>query len=331
MDNSTQPRPVFVVGMNGSGTTMLLDSLGRHPELYAFPRETRLIPHLFATQKGFGDLRSDDNFFKLWNTVLGLGVFEYVNDHQPLEIPADWRSYPRSLAGVLDGVFGLFAAREGKQRWCEKTPQYIQHMPLLLELFPEARFVHVIRDGRDCAASFNRRWLRTPELTMYRWKKVVAEGHMQGKLLGEDKYMEVRYEDLTANPEVWLRRICEFIGVPFDAAITESSQPYLNSDRVAAGLVPNSGKWKTYFDPEKLRVLEQIGGSALASFGYPTDFPDSSVNLSALQRKGFAARDSVAQYVREIGLKLSGKIERPWSVILGRPFVAIRQRRQNRY
>ena len=331
MDNSNQPRPVFVVGMNGSGTTMLLDNLGRHPELYAFPRETRLIPHLFAAQKGFGDLRSDDNFFKLWNTVLGLGVFQYVNEHEPLVIPADWRDYPRSMAAVIDGVFRIFAEREGKRRWCEKTPQYIQHMPLLLELFPEARFVHVIRDGRDCAVSFNRRWLRTPELTMYRWKKVVAEGHMQGKLLGSDKYMDVRYEDLTADPEFWLRKICEFIEVPFTPAITVSSQPYLKSDNGGAGLVPNSGKWKTYFAPEKVELLEQIGGSVLAQFGYATDFPESSMNLSALQRKGYAVRDSVAQYLREIGLKVTGKIERPWSVILGRPFVAMRQRRQNRY
>ena len=84
--------PVFVVGMNGSGTTMLLDNLGRHPQLYAFPMETRLIPHLVATCHRFGDLNQDDNFRRLWDEVLGLTVFEYANGHSKLPLPEDWRN-----------------------------------------------------------------------------------------------------------------------------------------------------------------------------------------------------------------------------------------------
>ena len=57
--------PVFVVGMNGSGTTMLLDSLGRHPALYAFPKETRLIPYLMSRVSTYGDLTVDANFQRL--------------------------------------------------------------------------------------------------------------------------------------------------------------------------------------------------------------------------------------------------------------------------
>jgi len=335
---SEQAKPVFIVGMNGSGTTMLLDNLGRHPELYAFPRETRLIPYLISTHARFGDLDDDENFRRLWEEVLGMNVFEYVNDHSHVPLPEDWKHYPRNLAGVLDGVFRYFAARENKQRWCEKTPQHVQHMDKLAVLFPLARFIHVIRDGRDSAASFNRRWYRTPELTLFRWKKVVSAGHRQGEAMGPQRYMEVRYEDLTTHPELWLKKICEFIEVPYDEAVLVSAQPYLktasSSEEQVEGagrLKPNSGNWKKYFSKSKKRRLERIGGRTLALFGYETTSADSDFDPPAWKRRLWTVKDYITQYGREIGLKMTGKIERPWRVILSRPFTASKQRGENQY
>jgi len=320
--------------MNGSGTTMLLDNLGHHPDLYAFPKETRLIPHLQATAGRFGDLQSDDNFLRLWKSVCELSVFRQVNGDMPVPVPDNWSDFPRSLAAVLDGVFGYFAGKEGKPRWCEKTPQHIQHMPLLADMFPGAKFIHVVRDGRDCAASFNRRWLRSPALTMFRWKKVTIKGRLSAKQLDEDAYMEVRYEDLTTEPEQWLRKVCEFIDLPYDVSVTQSSRPYLKKSAAkeeASGLVPNSGNWKNHFSAGQIQQLEEIGGAALTAFGYQAGRPDGDRNLSGPERKLLAARDAVMQYGREIGLKLTGKIDRSWGVILGKPLIAFRQRRQNKY
>ena len=169
-----QLSPVFIVGMNGSGTTMLLDSLGNHPDLYAYPRETRLIPNLIHNVDRYGDLNNDENFLRLWHAVLGIPAFrgkKYKSPKPPL--PANWRDFPRNLAAVLDAVFRYFALTHGKIRWCEKTPQHVQHLQNLHAVFPGAKFIHIIRDGRDCAASFHRRWRRQPELTIYRWKKVI--------------------------------------------------------------------------------------------------------------------------------------------------------------
>ena len=141
----------------------------------------------------------------------GLAVFRDTNGNAPIPLPATWRDYPRSLAAILDAIFGYFAARENKHRWCEKTPQHVQHLVALSQQFPAAKFIHVIRDGRDCAVSFHRRWLRQPELTVFRWKKVVAIGREQGRQLGTDRYLETRYEDLTTQPEQSLRRISAFL------------------------------------------------------------------------------------------------------------------------
>ena len=316
---------------------MLLDNLGRHSELYAFPRETRLIPYLISSLDRFGDLGDDGNFRRLWEEILGMTVFSYANNNHRPPLPEDWRDYPRDLASVLDGVFRYFAAREGKQRWCEKSPQYAQHLTGLAQLFPRARFVHVIRDGRDCAASFNRRWRRTPELSLYRWKKVVREGRRQGAQLTGNRYMEVRYEDLTTNPDANLRQICTFLGVQFEAAVLQSAQPYLNTldlhstDATPGSLRPNSGAWKTWFAAGSIDRLERIGGATLDLFGYETAMPASDYDPPGYRRKIWTIRDYMVQFLREIVLRLLGRNKKPWHVILSRPFVAYRQRSENKY
>lgn len=326
--------PVFVVGMNGSGTTMLLDSLGRHPELFAFPRETRLIPYLMIDSQRFGDLGVDDNFRALWDEARNLPAFVVVNGLRPLPLPPDWARYPRSVAAVLDAIFRSFASREGKRRWCEKTPQHVQHIARLADAFPEASFIHVIRDGRDCAASFKRRWGRTPELSIYRWKKVVAEGRRQGVSIGAGRYMEVRYEDITGEPEYWLRRICGFLGIPFNSAVLESSQPYLDaadSPVSGGGLRPNTGNWHKAFSSSTVDRLERIAGDKLRNLGYATQSAGGDHDPGPLRRWQWSYGDMVRQYIREILLKLHGRIERPWRVILMKPRVSRTQRKTNRF
>ncbi|MFO1468548.1 MAG: sulfotransferase [Steroidobacteraceae bacterium] len=326
------PRPIFVVGMNGSGTTMLLDCLGRHPQLYAFPRETRLIPYLMSREAGFGDLKVEANYRRLWDEVSNLFVFREANGGVPVPMPADWQQRPRSLASVLDAVFGHFAAAQGKHRWCEKTPQHVQHIAALAVRFPQARFVHMVRDGRDCAASFARRWKRQPELTIFRWKKVVLAGRRQGEALSAGSYREVRYEDLTAQPEATLRSLCDFLGLPFDAAILESAQPYLQgAGEGGRSLRENSGKWRRQFDERLQRRLERIAGRVLASCGYQTNAPDADVNPPGWKRRYWSAAEILRQYGREIGLKLKGDIQRPWRVILMKPLIALRQRQHNEF
>ena len=315
---------------------MLLDSLGRHPQLYAFPYETRLFPYLAAKERELGDLNDDTRFRLLWNEVLGIPAFQRASSGEPTALPLDWRGTPRNLAGIIEAVMSTFAATESKTHWCEKSPQYAQHVALLHELFPKARFIHVVRDGRDCAVSLNRRWLRSPVLTIYRWKKLVTECRRQSQALPDTLYFEVRYEDLTAEPEQWLRRLCKFLGLSFVESVLESSQPYMRAPADAAspdaakGIRQNTGNWKTYFPLNVQSQLESIGGATLNEFGYKTSRPHSNVDLSRVRRQVLVAKDSAAQFVREVKLKLGGEIERPWRVILAKPFNARKQRAHNK-
>ncbi len=265
--------PVFVVGMNGSGTSMMLDSLGRHPDLYAVPHETLMMPYIIEQARRFGNLEVDENFFAYGRFALDqMPVLRRITGTDRLELPGNWLAQPRTVAGVFDGIFGSLAVGQNTRRWCEKTPDHVQHIRTLAEVFPDAGFVHMIRDGREVAASISRRQLRHPELVMYRWKKLVAEGRAAGAGIG-NRYLEVRYEDLTSDPRAQMQRLCRFLQVRFTDEILQSRLPQNpNRKQLPRGelgaISPNPVKWPNYFDSATVRRLEEIGGRMLGELGY---------------------------------------------------------------
>jgi hypothetical protein len=314
------PAPVFIVGMNGSGTTMLLDCLDSHPNLFGFNRETRLLPYLITSLPKYGDLRRDDNFRRFWQAVANIPTIRLANNGVAPELPPDWRERERSAAGAIDGVFSGFALQAGKRRWCEKTPMHALHIRRFAELFPQARFVHIVRDGRACAHSFHRRWHYTPERTMYRWKKVVEEARAQGREIA-DRYLEVRFEDLTADPRRWMSTVCAFLGEPFVEEVLAPSRLRWSTGSTDTQIVPRSPAWKEHFDAARQRRLEHIGGRMLALLDYPTDCPEGDHDPAWLLRKFWLYRD----YVRE-GIRKANRRNQASRVV-----AAIKQRLTTRY
>lgn len=324
-------KPVFVVGMNGSGTTMLLDSLGQHPELYGFPWETKLIPHWIASVGKFGDLEIDENFLSLWNSVCMLPDFRRVNDGVdgvPPSLPENWRQFPRNLASILDAVFRFFALKEGKTRWCEKTPQHVQHMPKLKKLFPNAKFIHIIRDCRASVASNYRRFGSTPEYTAWRWRNVVQEGRQQGVKLG-NSYMEINYEEVTTNPQHWMREICSFLELPFDEVVLLSARRQ-DLDTKSHGsnvgkIEANTAKWKQHLSSRTVLQIEKISGALLQELGYSIKHTPGAEDPSRMMRSYWKWRDWSRQFLPMVIKKLRGKSGLSWSYIFGRLVSALKQ------
>ncbi len=295
---SPTAEPVFIVGMNGSGTSMLLRCLGRHPELYRFPEETKLLPYFIRSLPKYGDLNNDKNYLRLWNDLKNIFAFRKVNKGLPPPLPAEWRDVPRDFGSIVDKIFRYFASTEGKIRWCEKTPMHALHIHTLASVFPDARFLHIIRDGRDCAASFHRRWGYKPERTIFRWKNVVREARRQGASLG-GRYFEIRYEELTRAPEPAMRRICTFLDVSFDDMMlrpSRSGSRDVHSESKV--IVPNYGKWRIYFHERQMYRLEKIAGQMLAELNYPTDYPSSDFDPPRLFIKFWTYKDDIGVLFR---------------------------------
>ena len=331
-EGQSSSAPVFVVGMNGSGTSMMLDSLGRHPQLYALPDETLMMPYIIMRAHRFGDLTDDANFLKLWRFAIDeIPALVRFNGGSKPEVPTDWNRFPRTIAGVFDGIYSALAAKKGKRRWCEKTPDHVQHLPLLSATFPDARFIHLIRDGREVSCSINRRQHRTPELVIYRWKKLVEMGQIGGRALG-DRYIEIRYEDLTADPESQMRRACRFLEVEFSPEVLQSRMPQNPTRRALAKgqlgeISSNPTKWPDYFDARTVGKLEAIGGKKLTELGYEVATHGDS-DPGRVRRRFWRYRDFLRLTRRRVK---SGARFRSWGNVARFLYFSIKQYGSKRY
>jgi len=159
----------------------------------------------------------------------------------------------------------------------------VLNMPSLAELFPESRFVHIVRDGRDVALSLMEVDFGPDSIdeAALRWRRSVRQGRRVGGLLGPGRYLEVRYETLVAEPGDVLPRICSFLDLRFDEAMlryfeTAGSALRGMNDR-QRGHHPNVHSpptvgirdWRRQMNSAQVAAFEAIAGDALEELGYP--------------------------------------------------------------
>src|SRR5215470_8844570 len=148
-------RPIFVLGCPRSGTTLLQLMLHAHPRI-AIPPETRFLLPAYERRGSFGDLADPAARERLADFVTGPGGRFAELGLDADEVRRRIVAAPGTLGSALGAVLAAYAARHGKARWGDKRPAYALHAGVLLRLFPDAQFLHLVRDGRDCVASLQR-------------------------------------------------------------------------------------------------------------------------------------------------------------------------------
>jgi hypothetical protein len=200
---------------------------------------------------------------------------------------------PPSYADAVRRVLGLFAARQGKPRYADKTPGHVLRIGLLGELFPEARFVHVIRDGRSSWLGYRERGFGPQSLAdaAFNWKGRVLRGRKAGLALGPSRYREVRYEGLVEHPEATLEPLCRFLDLEYEPDMLryhERAETVLAGmgasgrtafENVARPLTKGMRDWRQELSFEEQALFDAIAGELLGELGYERTPSPASASL----------------------------------------------------
>ena len=288
------PNPMpFIVGVPRSGTTLLRLMLDAHPDL-AIPSETGFIPALLKA-RGDGGLTAE-------GFVATLASFPTWEDFdlRPEDLRAAVAALrPFETGEALRAFYRLYAARFGKPRYGDKTPNYALIIDRIESLLPEARFVHVIRDGRDVALSVRGLWFspgQDMESLARDWRDRIRKTRDLGRRCRH--YLEVRFESLILESGPTLRRICGFLDLPYDARLEryhetapERLQEFKDRRRADGSVVITKeerlqnqalsarppepaeiGRFKRDMSPAERARFESVAGGLLKDLGYETEF-----------------------------------------------------------
>jgi Sulfotransferase family len=285
------PAP-FIVGVGRSGTTLLRLMLDAHPEL-CIPPETGFIPAAMKSLCDAADPRHD--FAKV------ISEFETWPDFNlsPQRLYDALKFEPSELPAWIRAFYRLYAARFAKTRWGDKTPVYSRHMTQIETILPEARFIHLIRDGRDVALSVRPLWFapgKDIESLARDWKRRIEETRELSRNCAH--YLEIHYEALVTRPEAELRKICAFIHLDYhpqmleyfkkarhrldeikpryrpDKTLLISKEERLFNQRFTSSPPDRSRifRWKNEMSKEEQREFETEAGDLLQDLGYETFF-----------------------------------------------------------
>jgi hypothetical protein len=273
---------VFITGCTRSGTTLLQRMLDSHPQL-AVSNDTHIIPRSLLRLGPDPELPLTN---ELVREVTGYKYFDEFG--VGTEVVERLAVSCQTFAEFARALFDELARVRGKPLAGEKDPEYVRRLPVLERLFPQARIVHIIRDGRDVALS-TLEWV-TParflgRMALWReepvavcalwWRRQVAAGRHGGAVVGEDRSFEVRYEELVRSPESVLRSLAAFLELPYEPQMLRYHEGRTHLDPALSSkdqwLPPTAGlrDWRTALTPRDLQLFEALAGDLLTSLGYP--------------------------------------------------------------
>lgn len=319
-NSSAGNAPVFLFGMERSGTTLLSMMMGAHPDVavplsttgiwYAFYRSLETSYNNIATARDMEKLVDDllaHERIKLWNTPL---------------------SRDRILSSTHVGRYGTvinafhseYALQREKSRWANIDIATLDNMHIAHALFEDAKFVHIIRDGRDVALSHQGVPFGAGNIAdcAEAWQVRVRQNLRMGCMLDSACYLTIRYEDLVNFPEETLTRICAFMNIEFSPEMLSYHQEIDKRIPVDKQWMwpkiktppqkSNTYKWKQEMSLSQRIVFENIAMPLLKELNYET-FQEIPKQITAylLELKYFLGRGGRGKRLAE---RFRGRVSR---------------------
>jgi hypothetical protein len=264
-------RPIFIVGAPCSGTNIFYRTFAKHPDLAWISNITKKVPS------------------SLWLTRI---IMLFRDDHRPTEANNVWQKFAdnddeslgqkdvtagarKYLHSVLQNNLRIF----NKPRFVNKCPGNSVRIEFLKEIFPDAIFIHIIRDGRAAAYSIMRSrlghsgeyWSVKPpgwqnllnlplvDACALQWKMTVAATLQSAKKLPPEQYMEVKYEEFVARPTEIFKRVAEKCDLVWQDALLQA---------ITVGMDNRNFKWQTEMQDSDKKTLDVLLGDFLKPLGY---------------------------------------------------------------
>jgi Sulfotransferase family len=278
---------LFIVGCPRSGTTLFRRMVDAHPDVAVVP-EVGWLARRYEERQGLTpDGLVTRAFIRRLTEKPGFGRYARIPlAHEELTelLESDCRM---SYAEFVTMLFDRYGEQHGKRLVANKTVDLVRSISMLHELWPTAKFAHLIRDGRDVAlsamswrraeklASRFPTWREDPMSTAAAWWEWhVRAGREDGRSIGTALYYEVRYESLVANAGTELRNLCLFLGITYDEAMVrfyegrEQNGPGLDAKHGWRRPTPGLRDWRTQMAAEDVERFEAIAGGLLDELGY---------------------------------------------------------------
>lgn len=288
---SQSSAPFFIVGNERSGTTLLMAILGHHSRL-AVPEVAWYYPRFRAYLHTYGDLTRAESFRTLVSEMIfGLKTPFFGLDLNPQTIVGELVAATRepTFGEAYRVILERYARAVNKPRWGEKTPHNLFYVREILEDFPDAKILNVVRDGRDVAVEQLRSAFgpRNAYAAALIWRRSQALADHWAATLTKAQWLDVRYEELVREPEAVLRRVSEFLGEQYEPHVLEfhlgevaRRRGRTRDHRALGGPVSTEyvGLYRQHLSEHEQAVFADVAGGALSKAGYESTVAPAAVS-----------------------------------------------------
>ena len=285
MSITLNERPIFMIGAERSGTTLVMALLGCHSRI-AVPEVVWYYPRFYPYLHTYGDLSKDENFrtlasemvFGLKTPLWGMQVNPRAILDEVIELAPE-----RSFAGLYAAMHQRFAQYSNKPRWGEKTPHNLYFVDAMHHDFPNAQFIYITRDGRDACVDYMESSFGPTNIycAAHSWKRCWnAVKDWRKPLMDKGLWLDVCYEKLVHQPEQVMRGVCEFLGEDFETGMFDFYKTDMakargaSRDHAPLGHAISDkyvGIYKDLLSQRDQRIFAAVAGKALEEAGYKND------------------------------------------------------------
>ncbi|MGB9641319.1 MAG: sulfotransferase family protein, partial [Anaerolineales bacterium] len=292
-------QPIFICGHPKSGTTLLMALLDSHPQLIVYPAETVFFRGLLPRLRGL------DSSEKL--SLAKRFLLHFFDNSSPLikdkaiqEIPVELTKYIQYAQScqLMDNLLSMDKLRhdgdllsaavlafgEVAQKitpetryWVEKTPYNEYFAEQIYDWWHSARCIHVVRDPRDNYTTYRRKHPNlTPERFTRSWITSLKAGLQNQKRFGSERYLIIKYEELTQNPEQVITQMVRFLEIEDNPSLRQPTKNgvlwqgnSMFNERFSGISARPLGRWKSDLDPADVSLIETACRKWMKLFDYP--------------------------------------------------------------